>query len=267
MQKGGNVMKFHTFGDKNNPVMVMLPGSLCPASTMSYLYDIWKDDFYIIAVDYNGYDGNSTFSSRQGEANGIVQYLKDENIIQVKMVYGQSMGAEIAIELVHQLLAEGITVDKTFLDGAPCIKLPKPYKAIVRTIFLKMTKLMRENKPEDMMNMRFVKQLTNGDTESLCPMMEPMVEILPYLTDESVINQTECCYTFDFPSFTENEQKNFYFFYAKEEKAYKTCFRKVKKTYPNAKYRVLTGYGHMTYSVRETEKYTHMIKKICKVTK
>jgi hypothetical protein len=42
--------------------MVMLPGSLCPSSSMSYLYDIWKEDFYIIAVDYNGYDENSTFS-------------------------------------------------------------------------------------------------------------------------------------------------------------------------------------------------------------
>jgi hypothetical protein len=73
-------MKFHTFGDEKNPVMVMLPGSLCPASSMSYLYDIWKKDFYIIAVDYNGYDGNSTFSTRQDEAKGIVQYLTEHPV-------------------------------------------------------------------------------------------------------------------------------------------------------------------------------------------
>jgi hypothetical protein len=180
------------------------------------------------------------------------------------MVYGQSMGAEIAIELVHQLLEEGITVEKAFLDGAPCIKLPKPYKAVVRAIFLKMSRLLRENKTNDMMNMRFVRQLTNGDTESLRSMMEPVMEVLPYLTDESVINQTECCYTFDFPAFDENDQKKLYFLYAREEKAYKTCFRKVKKTYPNANYKVVTGYGHMTYSTRETEKYTQMIRIICR---
>jgi pimeloyl-ACP methyl ester carboxylesterase len=259
-------MKFHTFGDEKNPVMVMLPGSLCPSSSMSYLYDIWREDFYIIATDYNGYDGNSTFSTRQGEATGIVQYLKEQGITRIKMVYGQSMGAEIAIELVHQLLKEGITVDKAFLDGAPCIKLPKAYKAVVRAIFLKAVRLLRENKAEDMMNMRFVKQLTNGDANSLRSMMEPVMEVVPYLTDESVINQTECCYTFDFPAFDENNQKKFYFFYAKEEKAYKTCFQKVKKTYPHANFKVVTGYGHMTYSARETEKYTQMIRKICKVT-
>jgi hypothetical protein len=151
-----------------------------------------------------------------------------------------------------------------FLDGAPCIKLAKPYKAVVRGIFLKAIRLLREKNVDDMMNMRFVKQLTNGDAESLRFMMEPVTEVVPYLTDESVINQTECCYTFDFPAFTEKDQKKFYFLYAKEEKAYKTCFRKVKKTYPNANYKVLTGYGHMTYSARETEKYTQMIRKICR---
>jgi pimeloyl-ACP methyl ester carboxylesterase len=257
-------MKFHTFGNEGNPVMVMLPGALCPSSAMSYLYDIWKEYFYIIAPDYNGYDENSTFSTRQGEAKGIVKYLKEQGITRIKMVYGQSMGGEIAIELVHQLLAEEITVDKALLDGAPCIKLPKPCKAVARAIFLKEIRLLRENKADDMMNMRFMKQLTNGDTESLRPMVKPVMEAAPYLTDESVINQMECCYTFDFPVFDENVQKKLYFLYAKEEKTYKTCFKKVKKTYPNANYKVVTGYGHITYSVRETEKYTQMIRKICR---
>jgi hypothetical protein len=242
----------------------MLSGSLCPSASMSYLYDSWKEDFYIIAPDYNGYDENTTFSTRQLEAKGIVLYLKEQGITKIRMVYGQSMGAEIAIELIHQLLEEGITVDKAFFDGAPCIRLPKAYRAVMRLIFLKMLHMLRNKKVDDVMNIKFVKQLTGGDTESLRLMMEPVMAVTPYLTDESVINQTECCYTFDFPTFDENYQKNLYFFYAKEEKAYKTCFKKVKKTYPNAKYKVVSGYGHMTYSVRETEKYTEMIRKICR---
>jgi pimeloyl-ACP methyl ester carboxylesterase len=263
-ERGRNItMRFHTFGNKENPVMVMLSGSLCLSTSMSYLYDIWQEDFYIIAPDYNGYDGNSTFSTRQQEAKEVVLYLKEQGLTRIKMVYGQSMGAEIAIELVHQLLEADITVDKVFLDGAPCIKLPKVYKAVVRLIFLKMLHMLRDKKADDVMNIRFVKQLTNGDTESLRPMMEPVMEAVEYLTDESVINQTECCYTFDFPVFEETFQKNLYFFYAKEEKAYKTCFKKVKKAYPKANYKVVTGYGHMTYSVRETEKYTEMLRKIC----
>jgi hypothetical protein len=54
---------------------------------------------------------------------------------------------------------------------------------------------------------------TNGDAKSLRSMMEPMMEVLPYLTDESVINQTECCYAFDsghrnFPKIREQFKKN-----------------------------------------------------------
>jgi pimeloyl-ACP methyl ester carboxylesterase len=102
-RKGETAMEFHIFGDEKNPVMVMLPGSLCPSSSMSYLYDIWKEDFYIIAVDYNGYDRNSTFSTRQGEAKGIVQYLKEQDITQIKMIYGQSMGDKYC-EVIKSLL-------------------------------------------------------------------------------------------------------------------------------------------------------------------
>jgi hypothetical protein len=256
-------MRFHTFGNKEHPVMVMLPGSFCASTCMEYLYNTWKEEFYIIAPDYNGHDENSTFSTRKQEAKEILEYLKGQGFTRIKMVYGQSMGAEIAIELIHQLLEAGIAVDKGFFDGAPCIKLSRAYKAFMYFKFSTMIKMLWDKDIDDVMNMKLVKQMTNGDTESLRPMMEPMLEVTPYLTDESIKNETECCYTFDFPAFEEDFQKNLYFFYAREEKAYKTCIKGVKKAYPAARYKVVSGYGHLTYSVRETEKYMQMIRKIC----
>jgi hypothetical protein len=263
MIRGITTMKFNTFGDEKNPVMVMLAGSFCPSTCMSYLYDSWKKDFYIIAPEYNGYDENSTFTTRKQEAKEIVLYLKKQGITKIKMVYGQSMGAEIAIELIHQMLGAGISVDKGFFDGAPCIRLSKAYKAFMYFKFRTMIRMLRDKSIGDVMNMKLVKQFTNGDTESLRPMMEPIIAVAPYLTDESIKNQTECCYTFDFPVFDESFQKNLYFFYAKEEKAYRTCIKGVKKAYPYARYKVVSGFGHLTYSVRETEKYTEIIRRIC----
>jgi hypothetical protein len=266
LQKRGEgiAMKFHTFGNKENPVIVMLAGSFCPSTCMSYLYDDWKKEFYIIAPDYNGHYENSTFSTRKQEAKEIVEYLKEHGTTRIKMVYGQSMGAEVAIELIHQLLEAGLSVDKGFFDGAPCIRLSKAYKAFMYFKFRTLIRMLRDKNIDDVMNMKLIKQFTNGDTESLRPMMEPMISVAPHLTDESIKNETECCYTFDFPSFEESIQKNLCFFYAKEEKAYKTCIKGVKKAYPDANYKVVTGYGHLTYSARETEKYTQMIRKICR---
>jgi pimeloyl-ACP methyl ester carboxylesterase len=261
--RGITAMKFNTVGDEKNPVMVILAGSFCPSTCMSYLYDSWKKDFYIIAPEYNGYDENSTFTTRKQEAKEIVLYLKKQGITKIKMVYGQSMGAEIAIELIHQMLGAGISVDKGFFDGAPCIRLSKAYKAFMYFKFRTMIRMLRDKNIDDVMNMKLVKQFTNGDTESLRPMMEPMIAVAPYLTDENIKNQTECCYTFDFPVFDERFQKNLYFFYAREEKAYRTCIKGVKKAYPYARYKVVSGFGHLTYSVRETEKYTEIIRRIC----
>jgi hypothetical protein len=171
------------------------------------------------------------------------------------------MGAEVAIELIHQLLEAKISVDKGFFDGAPCIKLSKAYKAFMYFKFRTLIRMLRDKNIDDVMNMKLVKQLTNGDTQSLRAMMAPTMAAAPYLTDESIRNETECCYTFDFPAFDENFQKSLFFFYAKEEKAYRTCIKGVKKAYPYANYKVVSGYGHLTYSVREIEKYTEMIKK------
>ncbi len=47
------------------------------------------------------------------------------------MIYGQSMGSEIGIELMKQLSLQGIIVEKAVFDGAPCITLSKAYKTFM----------------------------------------------------------------------------------------------------------------------------------------
>ena len=41
----------------------------------------------------------STFTSRKKDIRVIVAYIQKENIKNIKMIYGQSMGAKIGIEL------------------------------------------------------------------------------------------------------------------------------------------------------------------------
>lgn len=256
-------MKFYTYGKENNPVIVMLPGSFCPSKALDYLYNDLKEDYCILTGDYNGHYGNSVFTTRQKEAGEIAAYLGEKNINSVRMIYGQSMGSEVGIELMHQLVQTGIHVDKAFFDGAPCIKLSKPYKAFMYFKFKTMIGMMKDKTIEEVMSWKFLKKFTNGDTESLRSLIAGCVEVAPYLTDQSIKAENECCYTFDYPAFSENEQQKMHFFYAKEEKAYKTCYKLLKTAYPNAKFKVVSGYGHMTYSVRNTEEYLQMLRKVC----
>lgn len=240
-------MKFQTIGNPNDSLIIMLPGSFCPSSGLNYLYEKLKDDYCIVLVEYNGHYENSTFSSRQNEAKGIVEYIQKQNIHTIKMIYGQSMGAEIAIELFKQLEKTNINVDYCFLDGAPCIKLPYLYKKFMHFKFNQILKMMKKKEVDQILNMKLIKKIARGNTENLRPMIEPMALIAQFLTKESVKNETECCYTFDFPSFDKETQNKMYFFYGKEEKAYKTCYSGVKKAYPQANSIFKEGYGHLMY--------------------
>ena len=59
-----------------------------------------------------------------------------------------------------------------------------------------------------------------------------------------------------------HDQKKMFFFYAKEEKAYKICYKGLVQAYPSAKYKVVNGYGHMTYSIRHTDEYVQMLRDV-----
>lgn len=256
-------MKFQTLGNPNSPLIIMLTGSFCPSSGLKYLYKKLKDDYCLILPEYNGHYENSTFTTRQNEAKEVVEYIQKQNIHTIKMIYGQSMGAEIAIELFKQLEKTNINVDYCFLDGAPCIKLPYLYKKFMHFKFNQILKMMKKKEVDQILNMKLIKKIARGNTENLRPMIEPMALIAQFLTKESVKNETECCYTFDFPSFDKETQNKMYFFYGKEEKAYKTCYSGVKKAYLQANSIFKEGYGHLMYSIKKTDDYIEILKDIC----
>lgn len=258
-------MKFYEYGEKNEQVIVMVPGSFCPAAALEYLYKDLAEEFHVITLDYNGhYEGGGTFTTRQKEAGEIRKYLKKKGIASVCMVYGQSMGSEVGMELASQLIKSDVKVGCCFFDGAPMITLAKPYKVFMYFKFRTMIRMMKDKTIDEVIQWKFLNKFTNGDTESLRPLIESLIQIAPVITDKSIRNETECCYTFDYPEMTEAMQRNIYFMYAKNEKACKTCYKLVKKAYPRARFKVLDGYGHMTYSVKCQPEYIRMLKKIGK---
>ena len=178
------------------------------------------------------------------------------------MLYGQSMGAEITIELLRQLQEMNIAVDHCYLDGAPCIKLPPLFKKVMYLKFKSMIGMIKKKDIDSAQNGGLLKKFFCGDTEGLRPMLEAFAKAAPLLTKQTIKNETECCYTFDFPPFDEAVQRNMHFLYGSEEKAYKLCFHGVKSAYPSADYTIVNGYGHLIYPVKETDKYIGLLQSI-----
>lgn len=255
-------MQFKVLGEKGNPVVVMLTGSFCPGECLDYLYSRMKN-YYIIVPTYNGhYKDSKDFTTRENEAREIREYLHKLGIEQIRMIYGQSMGTEIGMELFRQASKEGIKVNTLFFDGAPMIRLSGAYKAFMRFKFGAMIKLFKNKTIDEAMNMKFLKQFAGNKINSLKPMIESLVMIAPYISKNTLQNEVECCYTFDFPMLDCDMQKNTYFFYGEDEKAYKSCYKLVKKAYPHANYRIEKEHGHMTYSCEYTDEYVNWLKDI-----
>ncbi len=159
-------MRFDYYGDKTNPCIIMLSGSFFPGNCMEYIYTKLCNDFYIIVPTYNDhYEGSGEFTTRQNEAAEIIQCLIDNSISNVKMIYGQSMGAEIGMELISQLSGTGIGFDSAFFDGGPFITLSKAYKAFMYFKFKTMINLVRKKSVDGLLEWKFLNQFSNGDTK------------------------------------------------------------------------------------------------------
>ncbi|MBE5866725.1 MAG: alpha/beta hydrolase [Lachnospiraceae bacterium] len=92
-------MKFNRLANEGNPIVVMLTGSFWPEECLDYIYSRTKD-YYIIVPTYNGhYKDSKDFTTRQNEASEIKKYLQQLGIERIHMIYGQSMGTEIGMEL------------------------------------------------------------------------------------------------------------------------------------------------------------------------
>lgn len=254
-------MKLEMYGKPDAPVIVMLPGSFCPGEALDYVRQPLQEEYRIITVTYNGHhEGSKAFGGRKQEAADILQELKSQGISHIAMVYGQSMGAEVGAELIGRLAEAGITYGCAFFDGAPMIRLSAAYKAFMRFKFGMLLRFIRTGSIDKILNMGIVKSIVSGDGDCLRETIIRMKPTAECISKESLRNVVECCYTFDFPLAGQPENSRWFFLYAKDEKACKTCLRNVKKAYGRAAFQLLEGYGHMTYSLRETEAYIALLR-------
>ncbi len=88
-------MKFYTFGQKENPAILLLPGTCCHwktnyESVIPYL----EKDFYIICVSYDGFDETerTVFEDMLTETAKIEQYILENFDGRIHAAYGCSLG-------------------------------------------------------------------------------------------------------------------------------------------------------------------------------
>jgi len=250
-------MRIHTYGEERAPVVIMLPGSFCNADTMMNIIAELEGAFRVLAVDYNGqYAGSEKpFTSRQGEAEEIIRCLRARAIASVALVYGQSMGGEMGMELISQLKGCGIGVNAAFFDGGPFLRFPKVVSKVLGNKFRTIVGNLRGKTLEEALREPTIVKFSGGRPERYSQMLGPICRNAPFMSDETLSREADACVTFDYPPMDRDFQRHMCFFYSREESAWRFCHRKLKRAYPHAHHKLVSGYGHVGYPAEHLKEY------------
>lgn len=88
-------MKIYTFGEKDKPSIMLLPGTCCHwKKNFGQVIPLLEKDFYVLCVSYDGFDETekSLFIDMIDETQKIEKYILENMNGQVDIVYGCSLG-------------------------------------------------------------------------------------------------------------------------------------------------------------------------------
>ena len=100
----GAKMKIYTFGKKENPAVMLLPGTCCHWKSFEGVIPKLSENFYVLCVSYAGFDEteHSAFVSMQDEAEKIEDCIKENLNGEIRAVYGCSLGGTLAAMLAER---------------------------------------------------------------------------------------------------------------------------------------------------------------------
>jgi pimeloyl-ACP methyl ester carboxylesterase len=95
-------MLFKEFGNKNNPVIILLHGGGLSWWSLTEVIDDLKTQYHVIAtiIDGHGEDGDTTFISIEDSAKKLISYIEKHHNGKVYALAGLSLGAQIVTEIL-----------------------------------------------------------------------------------------------------------------------------------------------------------------------
>ena len=117
-------MTFNSYGDKEAPSILLIPGLGVSYEIFIPLIDLLKDKYQIIAAGIDGFliGKESSFTSVDDQAGQIIEHVQKHLDGRLDVAYGLSLGGKI---LSRMLERNEIVIDHAIMDAAPLLPLPK----------------------------------------------------------------------------------------------------------------------------------------------
>ncbi len=245
-------MNFHTFGDKSNPVILLIHGVLTPWQVWEAQIAHFQKNYRIIvpALDAHEEERTSDFLSIQDEAEKIENYVMDELGGSVFAVCGLSMGAAIT-NLIWQHGVIG--ADKFVLDGAPLLSCGGLPKWIMRNNYITIIRRSKQRDPKVIES--FKKQFLPER------FLESYLKIADNMTEDSIRNMINSVFAGSLCTTIEDDGGKLLFMHGtkgNEMLAAKSA-RLMLKNYPKMTEKCFNGYAHCEAAIYKPEEWMAVV--------
>ena len=227
-------MHIHEFGNKENPVILLLPGTMCYwKGNFGNVIDTLAKDFLVGVVAYTGFDEKDTedYQSVEDELVRIENYIKDHYNGHIRAAYGCSLGGTFVTHLVAR---NHIRMDYGILGSSDLDQAGNFKASLMASLMVKVTYnfIHTGHYNSKLMQKRYAKQMADPD-----PYNRAFVAItgrdkydMSFITKESLKRQFKSDLTTPLPQRIDNGQTSVHIFYAakmgeKYLKRYRTIFK------------------------------------------
>lgn len=213
-------MTVHEFGDRKNPVILLLPGTMCYwKGNFGGVIEELSQKFFVAAVAYTGFDENDTESyvSVEDELEKIEKYIGENYGGSICAAYGCSLGGTFVAHLAarhHIHMRYGI-IGSSDLDQAGKVKANLMAAIMVKATY----NFIHTGKYSSrLMQKRFAWQMADPDpyNRAFVAMTGRDQYDMSFITQESLKNQFRSDLTTPLPLRIENGETEIHVFYAKK---------------------------------------------------
>ncbi len=244
-------MLVHKFVDGNKPVMVLVHGVLTPWQVWAPQIDSFKAEYniFVIALNAHTEEAASEFSSIFDETKEIIQYFENNDIVNIDVLCGLSLGGKIA----HEICKSGrIRVRNLIMDGAPLAACPK---FAINIMIKNYKKIINKSRKRDA---KLFRKFNNFLPEKY---LNNYLKIVDLFTDISVENIANSVFSGGKIIGIDNQCRILFIHGTKaNEILSKYSAKLVKRCYPNAEVLCFRGDAHCYKAIFHPEKWIEVVK-------
>ena len=242
-------MYMHTYGTRSSSATILLhPMGITAEKVYEIVGSRLSGSRYLLIPDMGNHGMEpSEFISAENEAENLAAYLKDNGITEISLLYGASMGAAVALQLLSRT---DIPVRSMYLDGAPVAKLGPIMTRVFAPVLIWQRGIYEKNDRKKLAE--FIERW--GDE-----LNDHMRENFIRFSDNSIRNIAKACVQGNMVTIPEELQKHTVMEWGSSEEYAKTSPKIVKHLYPLVHVEVRQGYNHCEYMIKNNTEYVAAI--------